>query len=103
MACTDGARRRPRMRPCASWRAWAVRTRRGLGHVALVLVHGGYEQVQGTEGVALDMVDKRGGRRVIISMVGWQKCHGMVAFMHKGKVQRVREMQHEGLRDARVV
>ena len=34
---------------------------------------------------------------------GWQKCHGMVVSRHDGKVQVVRGVQHEGLRDARVV
>ena len=32
--------------PCHSWHAWLARARRGLGCVALLRVHGGYERDQ---------------------------------------------------------
>ena len=50
MACRDGARRRPRMRPCASWHPQVARMRRGLERVAFALVHGGYGLVQEMQG-----------------------------------------------------
>ena len=43
--------------------------------------------IKGVEGEGEDTLDRGEGRRVEMIMMRVATCHGMVAFMHKGKVQ----------------
>ena len=94
MACAGGARRRSARRPRAGWHARAARTRRGLGRVALVLVHGGYGRVQVSERVVLDMLGRRGGGWLIMSTVGVAAMPRHGGMQHKGRVQGISEGRH---------
>ena len=38
---------------------------------------------------------------MVVSMVEWQKCHGLHKCMHMGEVQMVRDVQHGALDHAR--